>query len=77
MSKAFKKYTRKLHRWLTIPFVIIMIVSLTNKGTPTGITAQHWQQWSILAMVVTGVYLLALPWWAKWSRNRNRSRSRG
>ncbi len=70
MSKFFKKYTRKLHRWLSIPFMVIMILSVTNKGTPTGATAQQWQQITILIMALSGIYLLALPWWAKWQKNK-------
>lgn len=70
MSKFFKKYMRKIHRWLVFPFILIMITALANQHNQTGITAQKIQQGFILVLVITGIYLFVLPYWSKWKRKQ-------
>lgn len=65
MSKFFKIYIRKVHRWLAFPtIVLIPLVIVTNKN-PASFQVQKFQQIFMLALAVTGLYLLILPWWSK------------
>jgi hypothetical protein len=71
MSKFFKIYIRKFHRWLAVPtIVLIPLVIVTNKN-PTSFQVQKFQQIFMLALAVTGLYLLILPWWSKWNKKNN------
>lgn len=69
MSKFLRKYVRKLHRWLAIPSVGLILVVLLTQGTSLGYATQRFQQIMILSMAITGLYLLVLPWWTKWRRH--------
>lgn len=74
MSKFLRKYVRKLHRWLAIPSVALILVSLLTRSTPLGYTTQRFQQIMMLSMAITGLYLLALPWWTKWKKHERKTR---
>lgn len=70
MSKFLNKYVRKFHRWLALPFVVILLTLMLTQGTPAGNLMQRMQQLTMLTMGVTGVYLFLLPYLAKWQRRR-------
>ena len=70
MSKFLKKYVRKTHRWLALPFVVLILTAFLARNTPAGSLAQRAQQILMLTMAITGVYLFVLPWWTKWRRRR-------
>ena len=73
MSKFLRKYVRKLHRWLVIPGVALILVALLTRGTSLGNTMQRLQLIMMLSMAITGLYLLVLPWWTKWRRNEKKT----
>lgn len=68
MSKSLNKYMRKFHRWLALPFIVIIITLLLTQGTPMGSVMQRLQQIMILTLAITGAYLYLLPYWARWQR---------
>jgi len=70
MEKFLNRYMRKFHRWLVVPFTALLIMVLLARGSATGSPVQALQQIAMLALTITGLYLLALPWWAKWRRKR-------
>lgn len=74
MSRFLNKYVRKVHRWLALPFVVLILAMLLARNTQAGFAAQRAQQILILAMALTGLYLFGLPWWAKWRRHERRTR---
>jgi hypothetical protein len=66
---SMKKFVRKFHRWVALPFIILILAAIFLRNTPTGIPIQRVQQILMLTMAVTGLYLFILPWWSKWRRN--------
>ena len=74
MSKFLNKYVRKLHRWLALLVVALILTVLFAQNTSVGFAAQRAQQILILIMAITGLYLFILPWWAKWRRRERRTR---
>jgi hypothetical protein len=75
MSKSINKFMRKFHRWLALPFIVIIILLLLTQGTPIGSIMQRLQQIMILTLAITGAYLYLLPYWAKWQRRGRTGRS--
>jgi len=73
MPKSLNKYVRKLHRWLALPFVVLILTIVLTRDTPLSFAAQRAQQILMLAMALTGLYLFILPWWAKWRKRDRRS----
>ncbi len=63
------KYVRKFHRWLALPFIVLILAAILLRTTPAGTSIQRVQQVLMLTMAVTGLYLFLLPWWTKWRRN--------
>lgn len=74
MSKFLNKYVRKFHRWLALPFVVLILMVFLARNSPVGAVAQRSQQILMLTMAITGLYLFLLPWWVKWNRNRRMKR---
>lgn len=74
MSKFLNKYVRKFHRWLALPFVVLIIALLLTRNTSVGFATQRAQQILMLMMAVTGLYLFVLPWWTKWRRRERKTR---
>ncbi len=78
MPKFLNKYTRKIHRWLVIPFVIVVFTLTFIIGAPAGPAGgggnMQWlrqlQQVLMFCLIVTGVYLFLLPYLTKWLRKR-------
>jgi len=73
MSKFLNKYVRKFHRWLALPFVILILAVFLARNSPVGSLAQRTQQILMLTLALTGLYLFLLPWWVKWNRNKRRN----
>ena len=73
MPKFLNKYVRKLHRWLALPFVVLILTIVLTRDTPLSFAVQRAQQILMLAMALTGLYLFILPWWAKWRKRDRRS----
>jgi hypothetical protein len=69
VPKFLNKYVRQFHRWLTLPFVALIITLLLTHNTLVGFTAQRAQQILMLMMAISGLYLFFLPWWVKWRKH--------
>jgi len=64
------QWLRKIHRWMVIPVVLILIANILSLGTPVGRTIQRIQQASVLFMVVTGLYLYLYRQWSILQRKK-------
>ena len=73
MSKFLNKYFRKFHRWLSLPFIAIIITVAITRETPVGVTVQRVQQVMMIILAVSGAYLFLLPYLTKWQRQRRRA----
>jgi len=74
MSRLLNRYVRKIHRWLALPFVLLIVTAGLARNTPAGLITQRGQQVVLLTMAITGLYLFLLPWWTK-RRKRQRDTS--
>ena len=72
MQKFLNKWLRKLHRWLVIPFVTLLLTVIIARGSSLGDSAQRIQSLLMIIMAITGSYLYLLPYWTKWKRQRIR-----
>lgn len=70
-GKFLRKYLRKTHRWLALPFAALIVVVLVTRDSSLGVGIQQAQQVLLLAMALTGLYLFLLPWWIKWKKGRD------
>ena len=64
------QWLRKIHRWMVIPVVLILIANLLSLGTPVGKSIQRIQQISVMFMVVTGLYLYLYRQWSILQRKK-------
>lgn len=71
MDKFLKKWIRKIHRWLVIPFIALLLTVLFARGTTIGNVAQRIQAVFLIVMAITGAYLFLLPLWARWKRGKS------
>ncbi len=69
-GKFLRKYLRKAHRWLALPFAALIVVVLVTRGSPLGVGVQQAQQVLLLVMALTGLYLFLLPWWTRLKKGR-------
>ena len=58
------QWLRKIHRWMVLPVVLILVINILVLGLPAGRTIQRIQQASVMFMVVTGVYLYLYRQWS-------------
>ena len=70
----WNKWIRQFHRWLSIVFtvaVIINIIALMQEQSAmwVGIAALI----PLILLLISGLYLFALPYAAKWRNKRNTS----
>ncbi len=77
MKKFFNKWTRKFHRWIAIPTIIIIPLAVISKFSGGGsehLPPQIEQLQSILMLllVISGTYLYLIPYLTKWLRNRRK-----
>ena len=70
MNKFLNKWLRKFHRWLVLPFIILLLTVIFTRGTTLGDTAQRIQAVLMIIMAISGAYLWLLPYLAKWQRAR-------
>lgn len=66
MNKFLNKWFRKLHRWLVLPFIALLLTVIFARGSALGDTAQRLQSALMIIMAITGSYLYLLPSWTKW-----------
>jgi uncharacterized membrane protein (DUF373 family) len=76
MIKFLNKWLRKIHRWLSIPMIIIVpiaiIIKLTGSDPSIIFPSQleNFQEILLLTLVLSGIYLYFIPYIAKWQRNQ-------
>ena len=75
MDKFFKKWVRKLHRWLVIPFTALLLTVIIARGSDIGNSAQRIQAALMIIMAITGIYLYLLPYWLKWRRGNQKKKN--
>ena len=76
MKKFFNKWTRKFHRWIAIPTIIIIPIAVISKFTGSGeehlpLQIEQLQSILMLLLVFSGSYLYLIPYFTKWNRNRS------
>lgn len=70
--KILTKYMRKFHRWLVIPFILVIVLMPFMRDTATGDIIQKVQQIMMLTLAISGAYLYLLPYLTKWQRKKKR-----
>jgi len=77
MTKFFNKWSRKFHRWIAIPTIIIIPLAVIAKFS--GDSSEHlppqleqFQSILMLLLVISGTYLYLIPYIVKWQRNRRK-----
>ena len=76
MKKFFNKWTRKFHRWIAIPTIIIIPIAVISKFTGSGeehlpLQIEQLQSILMLLLVISGSYLYLIPYLTKCNRNRS------
>lgn len=77
MKKFFNKWSRKFHRWIAIPTIIIIPLAVIAKFTGDGSVhlpkqIEQLQSILMLLLVISGTYLYLIPYLSKWGRNRRK-----
>lgn len=62
------KWIRKFDRWIAVPIMVILLLSILLCETLVGNIFQRFQQFSILFMVISGLYLYLYRQWTVWQR---------
>ena len=67
-------WVRQIHRWLSIAFTVTVIANFVALARGGGQTPPNWVTYSPLfplaLLLLSGLYLFALPYAAKWRRAR-------
>ena len=77
MTKFFNKWTRKLHRWIALPTIILIPIAVIAKFSGNRIEIippqlEQIQSLLVLLLAISGVYLFLIPYIAKWQRDRRK-----
>ena len=69
---AWNGWVRQVHRWLSMAFTVAVIVNIIAMGQKepalwVGLLALI----PLIMLLLTGLYLFALPYAGKWSRGRS------
>ena len=77
MTKFFNKWSRKFHRWIAIPTIIIIPLAVITKFTGDSIAhlppqIEQLQSILMLLLVISGTYLYLIPYIVKWQRNHRK-----
>jgi len=80
MNKFFNNCTRKFHRWLAVPTVIIIPLAVISIFSASGAELlppqlEQFQSILMLLLVISGSYLYLVPYITKWNRNRIKKRN--
>lgn len=75
MTQFLKKWTRKIHRWIAVPTVIIIPLAVISKFSTQGAALlppqiEKFQSILMLLLVISGAYLYLIPYINKWQRKR-------
>ena len=70
----WNKWTRQIHRWMSILFTLGVIANFAALARGGGAMPPPWITYSPLPplafLLLTGLYLFALPYVTKWRRGR-------
>ena len=70
----WNKWIRQIHRWLSIAFTITVIANVVALGLGQGKPPPDWVVYSplppLFLLLLTGLYLFALPYAARWRSAR-------
>ena len=77
MTKFFNKWSRKFHRWIAIPTIIIIPLAVITKFTGDSIAhlppqIEQIQSILMLLLVISGTYLYLIPYIVKRQRNHRK-----
>jgi len=77
MKKFFNKWSRKFHRWIAIPTIIIIPLAVISKFSGDGSEhlppqLEQFQSILMLLLVISGTYLYLIPYIVKWQRERRK-----
>ena len=77
MKKFFNKWSRRFHRWIAIPTIIIIPLAVISKFSGGGTEhlppqIEQLQSILMLLLVISGTYLYLIPYLTKWQRNRRK-----
>ncbi len=77
MTKFFNKWSRKFHRWIAIPTLILIPLAVISKFTGAGAAhlppqVEQFQSILMLLLAISGAYLYLIPYIAKRRRNKNK-----
>jgi len=71
---SWSKWTRQVHRWLSIVFTVTVIANFVAMGIKRGAMPPPWVTYSPLLplglLLITGLYLFALPYAIRWRSRR-------
>jgi low temperature requirement protein LtrA len=70
------KWIRKFDRWMAVPIMLILLLSILLRETLVGSIFQRFQQFSILFMVISGLYLYLYRQWTVWQRRARTKKDR-
>lgn len=67
---SWNKFIRQSHRWVSIVFALTVIANILRYAIGQGNQPPEWVTYSpllpLLFLLITGLYLFALPYVAKW-----------
>jgi uncharacterized protein YybS (DUF2232 family) len=69
MRSILNRWVRQFHRWFAYPFIVLIILLLLMRQTQVGEILLRIQQFMVLIMALTGLYMLLLPYLTKWRRS--------
>lgn len=78
----FTKWIRIIHRWLAIPLMVALIISIgwsitQGASTPPPGWVGALGISSIFSLFISGSYLFFRHYWAKWQRGQGNRQARG
>ena len=67
----WNKWVRQIHRWLSIAFTVAVIVTFVALAQERPVVwVSYVPLFPLALLLVTGLYLFALPYATKWRRGR-------
>jgi hypothetical protein len=76
MNSLANKWVRRVHRWLSPPFIPILMVANMARGTEAGDLAQAVVVPLTVVFSVTGGYLWMMPLIVRWRKGRRMEEGR-
>ncbi|KAA3661826.1 MAG: hypothetical protein DWQ04_15245 [Chloroflexi bacterium] len=77
MTKFFNNWTRKCHRWIALPTLILIPLAVIAKFAGDSVwhlppQAEQFQSILMLLLAISGAYMYLLPTISKWQRNQRK-----